>query len=316
MNSVATSALPGLHHVTAITGDVKRNVSFYTAAMGLRLVKVTVNYDDPTSYHLYYGDRLGTPGTLLTFFGWPGAYRARTGGGQVGETAYAVDLQSIPFWRERLSRHAIPFEPFTRFGEAGLRFADPDGMALAIVSSSDTDREKAWDGAADVPAEHALRGFHSVTLHESNRAATETLLTGQLRFERVVEEGARTRFRATGGTSAAIVDVVELPSGTPRGRDGVGQVHHVAFRTPDDVAQRDWQRKIADLRLGVSPVMDRDYFRSIYFREPGGVLFEIATDGPGMTVNEPEETLGTRLMLPVAVEKHRAALERMLPPLR
>jgi glyoxalase family protein len=316
MNSVAASALPGLHHVTAITSDVKRNVAFYTGPMGLRLVKVTVNYDDPTSYHLYYGDRLGTPGTLLTFFGWPGAYRPRTGCGQVGETAYAVDSESVPFWRERFSRYEIPFEPNTRFGDPVLRFADPDGMTLAIVGSRDTDPAKAWDGAADVPAEHALRGFHSVTLHESNLAATETLLTGQLSFERVGEEGARTRFRAAGGASAAIVDVVELPSGTPRGRDGVGQVHHVAFRTPDDAAQRDWQRKISEQRLGVSPVMDRDYFRSIYFREPGGALFEIATDGPGMTVNEPEETLGTRLMLPAAVEQHRAQLEKVLPPLR
>jgi glyoxalase family protein len=315
---MATATLPGLHHVTAITADVRRNVAFYTGTLGLRMVKVTVNYDDPTSYHLYYADRLGTPGALMTFFGWPDAPRAcgGAGTGQTAAIAYAADPASLPFWRERLAAQGIGVEAGTRFGEPVLRFADPDGMALEIVGTAESDPAKAWtDGGGDVPAEHALRGFHSVTLLEANRAATESLLTGRLGFERVAAEGDRTRFRAAGATTAAYVDVVEAP-GTPRGRDGAGRVHHVAFRTPDDAAQLEWQDTLAGLGLRVSPVMDRDYFHSIYFREPGGVLFEIATDGPGMTVNEPAEALGERLMLPAAVEQHRAQLEKILPPLR
>lgn len=318
------STLPGLHHVTAITGDVRKNVAFYEGVLGQRLVKVTVNYDDPTSYHLYYGDRLGTPGTLLTFFGWPDAPRVRgSGAGQTGATAYAAPLASIGYWRERLSGRGIAVETETRFGEPVLRFADPDGMTIEIVGGSETDASKAWTepGATDVPAEHALRGFHSVTLIESNIAATATLLTDHLGFEVVGREGERTRFRAgksSGGaaaTTANLVDVIERP-GAPRGRDGVGQVHHIAFRTADDATQLQWQDTVHRLGLRVSPVMDRDYFHSIYFREPGGVLFEIATDGPGMTVNEPAESLGTHLMLPAGVEQHRAELERILPPLR
>ena len=309
MTNMTPPTLPGLHHVTAITGDVRRNVAFYTGTLGLRMVKVTVNYDDPTSYHLYYGDRLGTPGTLLTFFGWPDAPRVRgSGTGQTGATAYAADPASLPFWRERLSAAGVQVEESTRFGEPVLRFADPDGMTLEIIGSAESDPARAWT-EGDVPAAHALRGFHSVTLLEANRAATETLLTEQLGFERVATEGDRTRFRAAGASAAAYVDVVERP-GTPRGRDGVGQVHHVAFRTPDDAAQLQWQETVARLGLRVSPVMDRDYFHSIYFREPGGVLFEIATDAPGMTVNEPAETLGERLQLPAAVEQHRASWRR------
>ena len=312
--TTTTSTLPGLHHVTAITGDVRANVAFYTGTLGLRMVKVTVNYDDPTSYHLYYGDRLGTPGTLLTFFGWPHAPRVRGGTGQTSATAYAVDPASVGFWRERLGAAGVTVAESTRFGEPVLRFADPDGMTVEIIGAAESDPAKAWtDG--DVPAQHALRGFHSVTVLEANRTATEALLTEHLGFERVAAEGDRTRFRAAGGTSAAFVDVVEQP-GTPRGRDGVGQVHHIAFRTPDDATQLRWQGIVAGLGLRVSPVMDRDYFHSIYFREPGGVLFEIATDGPGMTVNEPAETLGERLMLPADVEQHRAQLEKILPPLR
>ena len=307
--------LPGIHHVTAITGDVQRNVSFYTRTLGLRLVKVTVNYDDPTSYHLYYGDRVGTPGTIMTFFGWPGAYRARTGTGQVSATAFAADPSALEFWEARLTGAGVRVNAVERFGERVLRLNDPDGMVLEIVATADSNADATWTGGGDVPADKALRGFHSVTLDESARSATEDLLVGQLGFERLGAEGERTRFRATGGTGfASLVDVLERP-GVPRGRDGVGQVHHVAFRTPDDAAQQQWQRAVAGAGLGVSPVMDRDYFRSIYFREPGGVLFEIATDGLGFTVNEPAESLGTRLMLPAGVEPMRAELERVLPPL-
>ena len=316
--SIAQSTLPGLHHVTAVTGDVRRNVAFYEGTLGLRLVKVTVNYDDPTSYHLYYGDRLGTPGTLLTFFGWPNAPRVRgEGAGQTGATAYAADPQSLPFWRERLAGRGVAVETAERFGDQVLQFADPDGMSVEIVGSGDSDPAKAWTGSGDVPAGHALRGFHSVTLVEASLAPTEELLTRHLGFEVAAREGDRTRFRAAGGSAATatLVDVVERPD-APRGRDGVGRVHHVAFRTPDDATQRQWQDTVQRLGLRVSPVMDRDYFHSIYFREPGGVLFEIATDGPGMTVNEPAETLGTRLMLPAGVEQHRAELTRILPPLR
>jgi glyoxalase family protein len=306
--------LPGIHHVTAITGDVKRNVAFYEGTLGLRLVKVTVNYDDPTSYHLYYGDRVGTPGTLMTFFGWPGAGRPRTGSGQVSATAYSVDPASVSFWQDRLTAAGVAVESAERMGESVLRFPDPDGMWLEIVGDSSSDPKLAWDDGG-VDAQHALRGFHSVTLDQSSRAASEELLIDEMGFDLAGSEGDRTRYRARNGFAASIVDVVERP-GVPRGRDGAGQVHHVAFRTPDDETQLAWQRKIAALGLGVSPVMDRDYFHSIYYREPGGVLFEIATDGPGMRVNEPVESLGTRLMLPKGVEGYREQLEKLLPPLR
>ena len=315
MTNMTPPTLPGLHHVTAITGDVRRNVAFYTGTLGLRMVKVTVNYDDPTSYHLYYADRLGTPGTLMTFFGWPDAPRVRSSGtGQTGATAYAADPASLPFWRGRLVARGVAVEESTRFGEPVLRFADPDGMTLEIIGSPESDPARAWTEGG-VPAEHALRGFHSVTLLEAGRTATETLLTEQLGFERVATEGDRTRFRAAGATSAAYVDVVERP-GAPRGRDGVGQVHHVAFRTADDAAQLGWQEKVARLGLRVSPVMDRDYFHSIYFRDPGGVLFEIATDPPGFLTDETPAELGMHLKLPAWLESHRTEIEANLPPLK
>jgi glyoxalase family protein len=311
--AAATSMIPGIHHVTAITGDVKRNVEFYTGLLGLRLVKITVNYDDPTSYHLYYGDRLGTPGTLLTFFGWPDAPRVPGGTGQVSTTAYAVDTGSLEFWRERLANRGLNFQAGERFGEHVLCFTDPDGMSLEIIGARESDASRVWLGA-DVPEAHALRGFHSVTLLLREARLTHSLLTEHLGFARIADEGTRSRYRAPNGTHAASVDMVEQPE-TRRGRMGVGQVHHVALRTPDDASQVEWQGRLSAHGYRVSAVMNRDYFHSIYFAEPGGVLFEIATDGPGMTINEPAETLGTRLVLPAGVEQYRAQLEKILPPL-
>ena len=305
--------LLGLHHVTAMCGDPQANIDFYTGKLGLRLVKLTVNFDDPQTYHLYYGDGLGSPGSLITFFAWPGAMRGRRGAGQPTVTAYAAPDASIPFWQERLNVGELD----DRFGERVLSFEDPDGMKLEIIGTTNGDARQPWDQSS-VPVEHGLRGFHSVTLTEKEFASTALLLTETLGFKQTNESGNRRRFApsvlAPGGVRTYI-DVVE--DGDARhGTMGVGTVHHIALRTPDDPQQAAWLERITQRGLNVSPVMDRKYFHSIYFREPAGVLFEIATDPPGMTVDEPLEKLGGGLYLPPWLEPHRKELETVLPPVK
>ncbi|MGE5608429.1 MAG: ring-cleaving dioxygenase [Bacillota bacterium] len=305
----------GIHHVTAITADAQKNIDFYCGVLGLRLVKLTVNFDDPGSYHLYYGDDLGHPGTILTFFAWADAYRGRIGPPQVTTTAFAVSPGAYAYWADRLREHGVPLQASsTRLGEQVLSFADPDGLQVEIVATTTSEGTVAAGGA--VPPEYAIRGFHGVTLAEEGYENTATLLTEVMGFRAVGHEGNRFRYRASGnGNLATVVDLLCVPDAR-RGSLGAGVVHHVAFRTPDDAQQETWRQKIVHLGYNVSPVMDRNYFHSIYYREPGGVLFEIATDPPGFTVDQNAEELGTRLMLPSWLEPYRAQLEQVLPPLR
>jgi len=309
-----TTQLTGLHHVTAIAGDPQTNLDFYVGVLGLRLVKQTVNFDDPSSYHFYYGDALGSPGALLTFFAWPGGRRGRRGLGQATAAALSVPADSLDFWRERLTRQGVTVdEAQTRFGETVLPFYDPDGLRLELVPTVG-DARRGWTGGS-VPAEHAIRGVHAVTLPERSSARTVALMTDTLGFRAVQAEGDWTRYTLGDGRPGTFADVQAAPIMSP-GQIAVGNIHHVAWRTPDDAQQGAWLRQISGLGLGVSPVMDRDYFHSIYFREPGGILFEIATDSPGFATDETPETLGAHLQLPAQYEANRSQIEANLPPIR
>ena len=300
----------GIHHVTAIARDPQMNVDFYAGVLGLRLVKKTVNFDDPGTYHFYYGDEQGHPGTILTFFPWPMARLGTHGAGQATVTSFSVPEGSLGWWMERLDRFRIDREePRPRFEEEVLTLRDPDGLLLELVARSGDDRQP-WT-AGPVPAEHAIRGFEGVTLTEWNPEVTAEVLTGLLGFPRKAELGDRIRFDAGGGTR---VDVVGSPS-APRGQVSAGTVHHVAWRTPDDDNQRAWHEELMRRGFHVSPILDRQYFHSIYFREPGGVLFEIATDPPGFAKDEPVATLGTELKLPPWLEPERKKIEDILPPI-
>jgi catechol 2,3-dioxygenase-like lactoylglutathione lyase family enzyme len=317
--STSGRLLPGLHHVTAITADPQKNIDFYCGVLGLRLVKLTVNFDDPASYHLYYGDELGRPGTIMTFFAWPGAMAGRIGPPQVTVTAFAAPMGAIGYWEKRLAQQGVKSRrEGERFGEEVLGFSDPDGMQLEIVSAREAvgPAGVAW-GKGPVGAESAIRGFHSVTIAEEGYERTAKLLTDVMGFEGLGSEQNRFRYRASGGDGepGTLVDVVCVPDAR-RGALGAGVVHHVAFRTPDDAAQARWREAIVAEGLNVSPVMDRSYFHSIYYREPGGVLFEIATNSPGFTADQPAEELGMKLMLPAWLEKHRAEIEAAVPRVR
>ncbi len=308
-------ATRGIHHVTAIAGDPQRTLDFYTGALGLRLVKLTVNYDDPRTYHLYFGDGEGRPGTIFTFFPWPGAPRGRGGTGQATAVSFSVPERSLGFWTERLRSLGIPFGgAATRFEDQAVTFSDPDGLALELVEHGG----RMPDGPevhGPVPAGHAIRGFHGVTLSVEGYERTAGLLTETLGFRLTEEKGNRFRFGTRDGDFGGIVDVLCLPS-APRGKVAAGTVHHVAFRTPGPQEQAAWRNRLSDAGLDVTPAIDRTYFRSIYFREPGGVLFEIATDPPGFSVDEPANRLGSRLVLPAWLEPERARLEEILPPVR
>ena len=307
-------SMPGIHHVTAITADAQKNVDFYCGVLGQRLVKLTVNFDDPGSYHLYYGDDLGRPGTILTFFAWPGAPRGRVGPPQVTATSYAAPAGALEYWSRRLGEHGVETRPAaTRFGEHVLGFADPDGMRVEIVEGPNDGAPVPTGGP--VPEAYALRGFHGVTLSEEGYENTAKLLTDVMGFRADGGEGNRFRYRAGAGGAASVVDLLCVPDAR-RGGMGAGVVHHVAFRTPDDAQQREWRERFVRLGHNVSPVMDRTYFHSIYFREPGGVLFEVATDNPGFTADQEAAELGTALRLPPWLEPQRREIERVLPPLR
>jgi glyoxalase family protein len=304
-----SSSLPGIHHVTAITDEAQRNVEFYAGTLGLRLVKRTVNFDMPDTYHLYYGDDVGRPGTAMTFFVWPHLPRGSGGAGQVTTTAFAIPAGSGAWWLERLGDEWDAREA-TRFGAPAVALRDPDGIELELVEAGGDDRQP-WTGS-DVPAEHAVRGFHGVTLSLRDPGPTAALLTTVMGFHADAADDGRIRFRAGAGGPGSVVDL--LTEARP-GVEAAGTVHHVAFRTPDDERQAAWRQELVGRGISVTPVMDRCYFHSIYYREPGGVLFEIATDGPGFTVDEPVESLGTSLRLPPWLESRRAGLESVLAPI-
>jgi glyoxalase family protein len=304
----------GVHHVTAVASDPQRNVDFYLTVLGLRLVKQTVNFDAPDTYHLYYGDEAGTPGTILTFFPWPGAPRGRQGTGQAVATAFSVPPESIGWWRDHLERAGVDASSIERrFDEEGLVLPDPDGLLLELVAQAGDQREP-WDHGP-LPAEHAIRGFHSVAFCEGTDEPTAEMLTGTLGFRSLGEAGDRVRFAVNDGEPGQIVDVLRRPN-APSGLVAAGTVHHVAWRAPDDATQQAWREEIVDTGVNVTPVIDRQYFHSIYFREPGGVLLEIATDPPGFGIDEPLLELGRRLRLPPWLEPSRADIERALPPLK
>lgn len=302
----------GLHHVTAVASDAQMNLDFYTHVLGLRLVKRTVNFDDPSSYHLYYGDQIGSPGTIITFFPFPGATRGTAGVGNVIATAYAVPEGSLDYWANRLrTQGVVNITREMRFGDGVLGFDDPDGMRLELIESASPIAP--WRHR-EVPLEHAVRGFHSVTLLELSLEPTASMLTRQLGYVVGKMEGNRHRFLAA-GDQANVVDVVVDPKGR-RGVHGAGVVHHIAFRSPDDDTQLTLLEQLRGDRANVSPVMDRNYFHSIYFREPGGVLFEVATDAPGFAIDEPVESLGAALKLPAQYEPSREQIEKILPVLK
>jgi glyoxalase family protein len=315
--------LLGIHHLTAIAGDPQQNVDFYTRALGLRLVKRTVNFDDPSTYHIYFGDPIGTPGTILTFFPWPGARRGTRGNGQVVATSFAVPTQSLGYWSDRLKKQAVTVEEISRFGDEGLRFSDPDGLLIEVIASpvpaadtaASTEKDVDPNFQDAVPNESALRGFYAPTLQLQDSALTQKLLTETLGFKQIKEDGSRRRFSLGERSTSAQLDLIERPD-DPHGHIAAGTVHHIAFRVANNAEQLQWREKLVDLGLNVTPVIDRQYFRSIYFREPGGILFEIATDGPGFAVDEAVEHLGESLKLPRQFEAHRGEIERMLPPIR
>jgi len=308
--------LEGIHHVTAIAGDPQENVDFYVGILGLRLVKRSVNQDDPGTYHLFYADAVGTPGTDLTFFTWPGARHGRTGAGQAVTVSLAVPPDALSYWTNRFAEHRIAFEgPQRRFDEDVLAFSDVHGLAVELVAAPDA-LARRWQYWADgpVPAEYAIRGIHGVTVQERAETPTMPFLTVPLGFHLTNETNQRKRFTVGTGGSGAHLDVIVDPT-TPRGQVAVGTIHHVAWRTPDDDQQRHWWQEIQGLGVSISEIIDRFWFHSIYFREPGGVLFEIATDGPGFSVDEATDDLGTRLVLPPWLEPRRAQIERALPPI-
>jgi glyoxalase family protein len=309
-----TKPIPGLHHVTAIAGDPQRNLDFYTEVLGLRFVKKTVNFDDPGTYHFYFGDDAGTPGTILTFFPWPHATRGTRGAGEVSHTAFSIPPASLTSWEQRLAAKGSQIESrATRFGESVLTLSDPDGMQIELVAHSEPAAIEAATRNprfSDVPAAHAIRGFFGVTLLERELVPTVSALA-LLGFHKVAEEDGRTRFSANGNALGNHIDVVLDPTAR-RGRPGAGTVHHIAFRSADFDDQKHWLAVIQK-HLAVSPIMERDYFRSIYFREPGGVLFELATDIPGFTLDEPLESLGEALRVPAWLGDNLAHLTRNLP---
>jgi glyoxalase family protein len=302
----------GLHHITAISSDPQKTLDFYTKILGLRLIKLTVNYDDPSTYHIYFGDEIGHPGTVLTFFPWPGQPRGHKGGGQATNTSFSVSPGSVSYWSDWLKTHGVSVEAsHKRFGDTVLSFKDNDGQGLELVASKGVEERTGWT-QGPVPKEHAIRGFHSVTLLEEILERTETVLVDTLGFRQVGEEKDRFRYEAGKGGAGAIVDVLSRPK-VQRGFVSVGTVHHVAFRASDDAHQKDLRQEIVKADLNVTAVINRNYFHSIYFREHGGVLFEVATDQPGFAIDEPPEQLGTQLALPLWLENSRAEIEKNLP---
>ncbi len=306
--------ITGIHHVTAIASDPQRNIDFYAGLLGLRLVKKTVNFDDPSAYHLYYGDEAGTPGSIVTFFYWPGhEARGRRGSGQTSALVFSAPADSLGYWAERLRSHGTEASLHARFGEQVLAFADPDGIPVEIVAVAEDERS-GWTGAG-IPAEHALRGLHTAELTVAAAAPTEALLSIEMGFRLVKREGNRARFEAGPGGSGRYADVIADPA-LPRGAGGSGTIHHIAWSVPDDETELGKQSELQASGYHVSPVMDRDYFHSIYYRERGGILFEIATATPGFAVDEAPESLGTALKLPKQFSHVRDKIEALLPPLQ
>ncbi len=304
----------GLHHVTAIAGEPQRNIDFYVTGLGLRLVKRTINFDDPGTYHLYYGDDSGRPGSLLTFFPWTGIRSGHPGTGQSTATAFSVPAGSLGWWKSHFAALGIDSEVTGHSShEERLSLRDPDGLQLDLVASSTIDPRNPWDSAS-VPAEFAVRGQHSSVLTVADPAQTVQVFTQDLGMQVISEEDGRIRVGAGDGAPGNLVDILAGRSTEP-GLTAGGSVHHVAFRVPDRATQADWREQLADRGYGVTAILDRQYFTSIYFREPGGVLLEIATDTPGFDIDEPLLELGRSLQLPPWLEPSREAIENAVAPI-
>ncbi|ANU26608.1 ring-cleaving dioxygenase [Planococcus versutus] len=299
----------GIHHITAIVADPQENVDFYAGVLGLRLVKKTVNFDDPETYHLYFGDETAKPGTIITFFPWGDAYKGKIGDGQVGVTTYVVPVGALAFWEKRLERFNISFSKTTRFEEQSLTFDDPHGLHLELVEREQGEANT-WE-KGEITPNRAIKGLGGATLYTTNAEKTAQLLQTVMGFEKVGEEGDLLRLRAA-GELGNIIDVKLTPVGI--GQMGVGTVHHIAWRAENDADQLDWKQQVETYGLGVTPVQNRNYFNAIYFREYGDILFEIATDPPGFAIDESFESLGQALMLPEQYEQHRKNIQRALPP--
>jgi glyoxalase family protein len=308
-----TNNILGLHHITAIAGSAKRNLDFYTKVLGLKLVKKTVNFDDPSTYHLYYGDEVGSPGSILTFFPWEGITQGRRGTGLVTEIGYSVPEGSLEFWMKRFDNFNVTYNKSAeKFGEQYLTFLDPDGLKLEmIVNNKDT--RKPYE-IGEVNGTVAIKGFHNVTLTLSEIKNTAAVLTDIFGFKLDSQHVNRFRFKSDAIETANIVDLVETP-GEKRGLNGGGTVHHVAFRVKDEATLMQYRDKVLEAGFDITPKIDRNYFYSLYFREPGGVLFEIATDNPGFAIDESIQELGKNLRLPVQYERKRKEIEKILPNL-
>jgi len=305
----------GLHHITAIADNAQRNYEFYTKVLGLRLVKKTVNFDDPGTYHFYFGDEAGSPGTILTFFPWEGIGGGYTGAGMATDIGYSVPKDSLGFWSDRFKEFNVKQEEIReRFGEQYLAFQDPDGLRLDLIVPSNPDNRKAWE-TKDITAKVATKGFHSITLTVKNATPTASILIDIFDYKLLKQEGNHYRFITDAVENASIVDIIEA-SNLASGRGAAGTNHHVAFRVKDDNILMEFREKIVSKGLSITPKIDRDYFFSLYFREPGGVLFELATDNPGFTRDEPLNELGTSLKLPKQYETSRKQIEQMLPVLQ
>ncbi len=304
----------GLHHITAIAGNAKQNLNFYTKVLGQRFVKKTVNFDDPGTYHFYFGDEKGTPGSILTFFPWAGVRRGVNGAGMATGIGYSVPKNSLEFWKDRFKRFHVQQEEIEeRFGEELLHFQDPDGLKIDFIEAENEDQRKGWH-TDEIKTENATKGFHSVTLTLNKVDPTAQILTDIFGYKLLKQEGNRYRFITNAIDTASIVDIIEA-RGLGAGINAAGTNHHVAFRVKDDKILMDYREKILSKGLNITPKIDRDYFFSLYFREPGGVLFELATDNPGFDKDEPVNELGTHLKLPKQYESSRHEIEKVLPAL-
>lgn len=301
----------GIHHITAFARDPQANVDFYAGILGLRLVKRTINFDAPEVYHLYFGNEAGSPGTIITFFPWPNSRKGSVGGGQVGATVYAVPKGALPYWEQRLTGFGIEVGRATRFSETYLQFTDNEGLRLELVEREEG-AESAWSFGG-IPPERAIKGFGGAVLFSTNPQKTMQTLERLLGFEKIAEDAEYARLRSSGD----IGNIVDVPlAAMDRGRDGAGTVHHIAWRAQDFEQHEHWRGKVAEYGYHPTPIVDRQYFHALYFRESGGILFEIATDPPGFARDEPFEALGEKLMLPEWFEPHRDQIEANLLPIR
>lgn len=302
----------GIHHITAIAGNARRNHDFYTNVLGLRLVKKTVNFDDPGTYHFYFGDKVGTPGTILTFFPWEGIRKGRTGPGMATDIGYSVPSGSFEFWIDRFKKHNVKITGTgKRFGEDFISFEDPDGLSLTLIVPKNNDLREPWE-TSEVKEDVATKGFHSITLTLRNAKATAQILTDIFEYKLIGQEENRYRYAIDAVANAAIIDIIESANGE-YGVNAAGTIHHIAFRVKDEETQMYFREKVIAHSFNITEKIDRNYFFSLYFREPGGVLFEIATDNPGFSVDENVEELGSNLKLPPQYESHRKQIEESLP---